>query len=132
MALDLLLHVGGLGGLGLDLLRGVLQHRRQPVALGLRAGDVGGELLALVQFADRIEDDFELRIILLFKCVELAREVSIGKKHFRQPNKRAHDCNVYLHGAFAAKDARKHRNTLFGESVGKIFRVLSALACHRV
>ena len=66
------------------------------------------------QFADRIEDYFELYIILLFKCLELAREVSVGKKHFTQPNKRAHDCNVYLHGAFAAKDARKHCDALVG------------------
>jgi hypothetical protein len=43
------------------------------------------------------------------------RRVLVLTQHGPHSHERAHDLDVYTYGALASKDARKHRDALFGE-----------------
>ena len=52
------------------------------------------------------------------------RQLLVDAEQPAQPDKRAHDLDVHLHGAGTPQDAGQHGHTLLGERVGPIFAML--------
>ena len=55
--------------------------------------------------ADGIENSVELGIVFALQAGWFAREVGVGQEHFAQADKGAHDGDVDMHCAGAAKHA---------------------------
>ena len=70
--------------------------------------------------ADGVENRLELGIIFVLQVGQFARGVGVGQEHFAQADKGAHDGDVDLHGAGAAKQAGWHGRPLLGEGVGEV------------
>src|ERR1035441_1163730 len=70
--------------------------------------------------ADCVENRLELGIVSALQVGQFAREVGVGQEHFAQADKGAHDGDVDLHGAGAAKQAGWHGHALLGEGVGEV------------
>src|SRR5439155_4259577 len=70
------------------------------------------------ELADGVEDHFELRVVLSLQTIELPGKVFVRSQQAAQPNERSHDFDVHLHGTPAPQDAREHRDTFLGASVG--------------
>jgi len=69
------------------------------------------------QLPDRVEDDSELRVVLLFERIELAGQLFVRERHLTEANEGAHDRDVDVDRALTSEHARQHRNAMFGESV---------------
>lgn len=75
------------------------------------------------QFFQRIEHELDMLIVGVassFKFGQLARQICVGRGHFTQAHKRAHDRDVHEHRAAALKDGREHRHAFLGKCVGRI------------
>ena len=90
-------------GLGMDFLRCVEAALRR----WIRSHDL----------ANRIKHDLELAVILALKRLQFPRQVGVALQHPSEPDERAHNLDVNLHGARTAQDAGEHGNALFGECV---------------
>ncbi len=88
-----------------------------PVSLGLEPDTPLARDGRCHQLADGVEDHLELRVVLLLKGDHLAGEVLVGRQDATEPNKRADDLDVHLHGSFAMKHARKHRDAVLREGI---------------
>jgi hypothetical protein len=70
--------------------------------------------------ADGVENRLELGIVFALLLDQFASEVGVGQEDFVQADKGAHDGDVDLHGAGAAKQAGWHGCPLLGEGVGEV------------
>src|SRR5687767_2091389 len=69
------------------------------------------------QFADRIEDDGELLVVLLFQLFELAGQIGMTGEELSQTHEGPHDGDIHFDGPLAAENAGEHRDALLGEGV---------------
>ena len=72
------------------------------------------------EFTNRLEDNPKLGIVLLLQLIEASGKPLVRADHLSKLNKRSHDGNVYLDGAFAMEHARQHGYALFGERIGPV------------
>ena len=72
------------------------------------------------ELADGVENGLELGIVFSLEAGQFAGKVGVSEEHFTKADKGAHDGDIHLGGAGAAKDAGQHGHALFGEGVGKI------------
>jgi hypothetical protein len=58
------------------------------------------------QFSDRVENDFELGVILLLQRCELAGQFVIRRDQLSQAHECPHDFDIHLNRSLTAKDTR--------------------------
>ena len=61
------------------------------------------------QLSDRVEDDPELDVILLFQFVQTSGQVLVRHDDLPEPHEGSHDFHVDLHGSLASQDATAWR-----------------------
>lgn len=76
-----------------------------------------------------VEDNLELRVVLLFKFIQSPSQVSVGGLEFTQSDKGAHDFDIHRDSPFAAQNAREHRHALFGERAAQCACRRALLKC---
>lgn len=89
-----------------------------PRAFSLKSNPPNRGLRRRHEFPDGVEDNFELRIILLFKLSETSGQLLVGRDHLPQPHEGPHNFDIDLNRSFALEYAGEH---------GDALRVLTAL-----
>ena len=77
----------------------------------------------LHELTDGVEDDLELRLILLFQRSQFPREFNVRSQHLAEPDKGTDDCNTGLHCHGAVQHIGNYEGSMFGESIWCIFDV---------
>jgi len=74
---------------------------------------------SLQHLPQRGKNGVEFCVITALHLGDFSSQVFVSCEHGPELDERAHDSDVDLHGALAAKNAGKHRHALFGERVGQ-------------
>jgi hypothetical protein len=67
-----------------------------------------------------VENDSELRIILLFERSELACELIVRQRQLTESDECAHDRDIRVDRAPTSEHARQHGNAMLGEGMGRM------------
>src|ERR1700675_658654 len=87
---------------------------------GVKSDLAFGRNWGLKHLAESGENGVEFRVVTLFHFSDLAAQVFVSGEHGAELEEGAHDRDIDLDGAIAAKNAGEHRHAMFGESVRKI------------
>ena len=92
----------------------------------------GGLVVCDDELLDGVEDDLEVLVVFLFELFDFLGEKLVGLHQGAELDEGAHYGDVDLDGALGTEDGGEHGDALFGEGVGEVFDILTALLDHRL
>jgi len=76
---------------------------------------------------DGRENRLKPRVVTFLHALDLSAQFLMCSKQLPQTDEGAHDCDINLHDAAAAQDAREHGNTLLGENEWSIATAIASV-----